>query len=133
MALALSLQFAVAEDRTQPTIDGLIGPLFGDHHSYMAETRVLIPLVHEDRWSLRYQQKETTPVLREGSQTQLLNLRNQFEADFQFAENVRLLGVAGYHRTAFQDRPGLLDACEVGLGLGSPVRAEVSRLNGAWP
>ena len=116
-----------AEDRTKPTIDGLIGPLFGGKHSYMAETRVLIPLLHEDDWSLRYQQKETTPVLREGSQTQLLNLRNQFEADFQFAENFRLLGVAGYHRTAFQDRPGLLDACEVGVGLGSVVRPEISR------
>lgn len=127
VATVLIASSAFAEDRTQPTIDGLIGPLFGDHHSYMAETRVLIPLVHEDNWSLRYQQKETTPVLRESSQTQLLNLRNQFEADFQFAENFRLLGVAGYHRTAFQDRPGLLDACEVGLGLGSPVRAEVSR------
>ncbi len=127
IALCCLCSSTLAEDRTQPTIDGLIGPLLGGRHSYMAETRVLIPLHHDDAWSLRYQQKETTPVLRDGSQTQLLNLRNQFEADVHWAETFRVIGVAGYHRTALQDRPGRLDSGELGIGIGSIVRPEVAR------
>ncbi len=131
VAIALLTGFSstvFAEDRTQPTIDGMIGPLFGGKHSYMAESRVQVPLYRSDAWALTYQQKEVTPVLKEGSQTQLLNLRNQFKADYNLNDTFRVIGVAGYHRTALQDRPGLLDACEVGLGLGSVVTPEIPRL-----
>jgi hypothetical protein len=118
---------ARAEDRTKPTIRAMIGGLFFDEQSYMAESSVHLPILREGRFGLAYDQHEVTPVFRDNAQTQLLTTRNRLTTDFSLGEHLRLIGVGGYHRTAFQDRAGSLEAWEVGVGIGSPLRNEAGR------
>ena len=94
------------EDQTQPSIQAMIAGLFFDDHTYMAETSVRLP------------------IFREGSQTQFLTTRNRLESDWAFGDGLRLIAVGGLHRTAFQDRPGSLEAYEIGAGIGSALRRE---------
>jgi hypothetical protein len=104
------------------------GWLFNSEHSYQAESQVHLPLLRVEPFSLSYDEREVTPVLRERSQTQLLTTRNDLTADFNIAEPLRLIAVGGYHRTAFEDRPGSFGAYEIGGGIGSPIRPEWPRL-----
>ena len=120
---------AQAEDQTRPMIRGMTGGLFFDKHSYMAESAVHLPLWRERSFGLAYDQCEVTPVLREGAQTQFLTTRNRLTADYPLGEHLRLIAVGGYHRTAFHDRAGSLEAWELGGGLGSPLRPEPGRLD----
>jgi hypothetical protein len=120
---------AYAEDQTQPMIRAMIGGLFFDEHSYIAESAVHLPILREGTFGLAYDQYEVTPVLREGAQTQLLTTRNRLTADYSLGDRFRLIGVGGYHRTAFQDRAGSLEAWEIGGGIGSPLRREPGRLD----
>src|SRR5262245_41532295 len=123
---ALSIR---AEDPTQPVIKGMIGGLFFDpDHSYMAESSVQLPLLRDGPFMLSYQQHEVTPVFKEGSQTQLLNLQNRIRADYTLSEYLRVIGLGGYQRSAFEDRAGSLDAYQAGAGVGSPILPTVPRL-----
>ena len=100
------------------------GFLFSSDYTYMAESQVRLPLLHVEPLSLSYRQREITPVLKKGPQTQLLTLRNEMEADFTLGDQLRLITIGGYHRTAFEDRAGSLDGYVVGAGLGSPIRRD---------
>jgi len=113
-----------AEDRTQPTIDAMTGPLFFGDHLYLAESRVHLPIWRAEQFSLTYRQHEVTPVLREGKQTQLLRTRNQFEGDWSLNDYLRMIAVGGYQHTALEDRAGSLGAYEFGFGVGSPIGRE---------
>jgi hypothetical protein len=118
-----------AEDQTQPTIQTLIGGFFFDPDlSYVAESQVRLPVLRSEPLSIFYWQREVTPVLKEGSQTELFTSRNSFEADFTLGDQVRLITIGGYHRTGFEDRAGALSAYEIGGGIGSPLGAELPRL-----
>lgn len=120
---------AFAEDQTQPTIKSMIGGwMFNRDYSYSAESEVRLPLLRLEQFSLSYYEHELTPVLKEGSQTQLLNSRNWLEADFTPGGHVRLITAGGYHQTALEDRAGSLSAYEIGAGLGSPVGPGIPRL-----
>src|SRR5688572_23184264 len=57
------------QDQAKPTIRAMIGGLFFDEHSYMAESSVHLPIVREGAFGLAYDQHEVTPVFREGAQT----------------------------------------------------------------
>lgn len=117
------------EDQTEPSFQAMIAGLFFDEHSYMAETSVRLPIFHEGSFGLAYHQHEVTPVLREGLQTQFLTTRNGLESDWLFGDGLRLIAVGGFHRTAFQDRPGSLEAYELGAGIGSALRREPGRMD----
>lgn len=55
---------ARAEDQTQPTIDTMIGGfLFSSDHSYMAESRVHLPILRVDPLALSYRHYQLTLVL----------------------------------------------------------------------
>src|SRR5207244_9788466 len=93
---------ALGEDPTQPTLQSMIGGwFFSSDHSYMAESRVQVPLLRVEPLSLYYRYHELTPVLKRGSQTESLTLRAQGAAEYQWGEHLRLIAVGGYHRTAF--------------------------------
>jgi hypothetical protein len=116
-----------AEDRTQPTIESFIGGwLFSGDHSYMAESRVQVPFRCEP-FGLTYEYHEVTPVLKKHLQTQLLTARHDRAADFTLNDYLRLIGIAGYHSTDFEDRAGSFSAYESGIGIGSPIRSELPR------
>jgi hypothetical protein len=129
LGLAGAAEPARAEDQTQPTIKSTIGGwMFSPTYTYMAESEVLLPLLRLEDFSLSYHQRELTPVLKEGSQTQLLTSRHRLEADYTPGGSVRLITVGGYHQTTLEDRAGSLSAYEIGAGFGSPVRRELPRL-----
>ncbi len=118
-----------AEDQTQPTIDAMIGGfLFSSDHSYVAESRVILPILRLEPLTLSYRHYQITPVLKQGSQTQLLYSRNELEADWTLGEHLRLITIGGYRNTSFEDRAGSLGAYALGGGLGSPLRRELPRL-----
>jgi hypothetical protein len=118
-----------AEDQTQPTIETMIGGfLFDSDHSYVAESQVRLPLLRVEPLAISYRHYQITPVLKEGSQTQLLFSRNELEASWTLGERLRLITVGGYRRTSFEDRAGSLSAYAIGGGLGSPLRRELPRL-----
>src|SRR5580765_373584 len=120
---------ARAEDQTQPTIDTMIGGfLFSCEHSYVAESRVHLPILRAEPLALSYRHYQLTPVLKEGSQTQLLYSRNELEADWTLGENLRLITIGGYRHTSYEDRAGSLGAYALGGGLGSSLRPELPRL-----
>jgi hypothetical protein len=89
---------------------------------------VKLPLLEREPFSLTYRFREITPVLKRGSQTQLLFSRYQLEAGLTLNDGLRLITVGGYRTTSLEDRPGSFSAYEVGLGLGSPIRSELPRL-----
>jgi hypothetical protein len=118
-----------AEDQTEPVITGMIGGLFFDpDHSYMAESSVHLPLFRDGPFMLSYRQHEVTPVFKENSQTQLLNTQNRIQGDYMLNEYLRVIGLGGYQRTAFEDRAGWLDAWQAGAGVGSPILPAPTRL-----
>ena len=120
---------ACAEDQTQPAIDTMIGGfLFSSSHSYVAESRVQVPLLRWEPLSLSYRHYQITPVLKAGAQTQLLYSRNELEADWTVGEHLRLITLGGYRHTAYEDRAGSLGAYTLGGGLGSAIRPERPRL-----
>ena len=51
--------------------------MFNPDYTYSAESEVWLPLLRREQFSLTYHQRELTPVLKEGSQTQLLTSRNR--------------------------------------------------------
>jgi len=110
---------AVAQEESRPTLQAMIAGLFFDDHSYMAESSVRLPMLHESGFGVSYYQHEMTPILREGAQTQLLTTWNGVEAAYATDFGLRVIGIGGFHRTANQDRPGSLQTWELGLGLGS--------------
>ncbi len=117
---------ACAEDQLQPTIESMIGGwLFSSDHSYVAETRVQLPIYRVEPFSLLYRSYEFTPVLKKGSQTQLLYSRHEIEADVTLGEHVRLIAIGGYRNSSFEDRAGSLHAYTIGAGVGSPVGREL--------
>lgn len=118
-----------ADDPARPTIRAMIGGLFFDEHSYMAESWVHLPILREGDFALAYDQHEMTPVFRDNAQTQLLTTRNRLTGDWAPGEHFRLIGVGGFHRTAYQDRAGSLEAWEIGGGIGSPLRREPERFD----
>lgn len=118
-----------AENPAQPVIQSMIGGyVFDTSHSYVAESQIRLPMLRLDPLSVSYRHYEITPVLREGSQTQLMYSREELEAEFSLNEHLRLMGAGGYRRTALQDRAGFLSAYAFGVGLGSSLRPEPSRL-----
>jgi hypothetical protein len=118
-----------AEDQTQPNIESFIGGwLFSGDHSYMAESRVRVPFLHLEPFSLTYDYHEVTPVLKEHLQTQLLTARHDLVADVTFNNYFRAIAVGGYHSTDFEDRAGSFSAYESGIGIGSPITPELPRL-----
>src|SRR5438874_2833088 len=120
---------ARAEDQTQSTIDTMIGGFFfNSDHSYMAESRVHLPILRLEPLTLSYSHYQMTPVLKQGSQTQLLYSRNELEADWTLGEHLRLITIGGYRNTSFEDRAGSLGAYAIGGGVGSPLRRELPRL-----
>src|SRR5882762_2164439 len=119
---------AFAEDRTQPTIRSMIGGMFFDsEHSYVAESEVTLPLLRLEPFSLSYRYHEITPVFRRNAQTQLLYSRSELQGDLVLADFIRLITIAGYRSTFLEDRPGSMGAYEMGGGIGSPIREELSR------
>src|SRR2546422_8708683 len=107
----------------------MIGGLVpSDHHSYIAESRLNLPLLRVEPLTLSYRYAETTPFLRTNAQAQLLYARYELEADIALGDSARLITVGGYHRTQLEDRPGSLNAYVVGGGLGSPLSRERSWL-----
>src|SRR5690348_14675992 len=120
---------ALAEDRTQPTIESFIGGwLFSGDHSYMAESRVQVPLLHLEPFSLTYDYHEVTPVLKHHLQTQLLTARHDLDADLTLNDYLRLIAISGYHSTDFEDRAGSFSAFEGGVGIGSPITRDLQSL-----
>src|ERR1700724_1837909 len=96
---------ARAEDQTHPTIQSMIGGvLFDSIHTYVAESEVRLPLLHVDPLSLAYDHYEFTPVLKKGSQTQLLFSQEDLEAGVALGEYLRAITVGGYRNTSLEDR-----------------------------
>src|SRR6266498_2417796 len=108
---------ARAEDQTQPAIDTMIGGFFfSSDHSYVAESRVHLPILRVDPLALSYNHYQMTPVLKQGSQTQLLYSRNELEADWTLGEHLRMITIGGYRNTSLEDRAGSLSAYSLGGG-----------------
>ena len=107
----------------------MIAALPFSDHSYIADTHVHVPLWQVDGFSFAYDQHDVTPVLKDNSQTQLLETRNRAEANYQLNDSLRLIGIGGYHHTGFEDRAGRLGAYEIGGGIGSAVGREVPRFS----
>lgn len=120
---------AHAEDQTHPTIQSMIGGfLFDSLHTYVAESQVRLPLLQVEPLSLAYEHDEFTPVLKKGSQTQLLFSREELEAGLTLGEHLRVIIVGGYRNSSLEDRAGYLSAYAIGAGLGSPLGPELPRL-----
>src|SRR5437016_3803343 len=129
LIILCAVPLARAEDQTHPTIQSMIGGfLFDSLHTYVAESKVRLPLLQAEPLSLAYEHNEFTPVLKKGSQTQLLFSREELEAGIEIGEHLRAIVVGGYRNTSLEDRAGFLSAYAVGAGLGSPVGPELSRL-----
>ena len=120
---------ALGEDTTKPTIRSMIGGLFLDgDHVYVAESEVRLPLLRYENFSLGYRQHEITPVLKDGAQTQLLSSRYELETGYDLGDDLRLIGIGGYRRSALEDRAGSLNTYAIGGGIGSPASTEPRRL-----
>jgi hypothetical protein len=129
LAIFSTTNSGFAEDRTQPTIESFIGGwLFSGDHSYMAESRVQVPFLCLEPLRLTYDYHEVTPVLKEHLQTQLLTARHDLVGDLTLNNYIRLIALGGYHSTDFEDRAGSFSAYEGGIGIGSPIRPELPRL-----
>lgn len=110
----------LSEEPPPPTFEMMIGGMVpSDHHSYIAESRLTVPLLRVEPLTLSYRYAETTPFLKTNAQAQLLYARYEMEADFTLCDSVRLITIGGYRRTQFEDRPGSLSAYVVGGGFGS--------------
>src|SRR5215831_43957 len=130
LLIAACMAFPVlGEDQTEPVITGMIGGLFFDpDHSYMAESSVRLPILRDGPFMLSYRQHELTPVFSKNSQTQLLNSQYRVQGDYNLNEYLRVIGLGGYQRSAFEDRAGWLDAWQAGAGVGSPILPAPTRL-----
>ena len=91
----------------------------GRDHESVAQSALSFPVLELAPFTVVYRFQETTPFLTERAQAQLLYTRHDGEVGWQFHDHLRLLAVAGWHRVAFEDRPGSFRAVAVGAGLGS--------------
>src|SRR5947208_283140 len=107
IVLSCAALVARAGDQTHPAIQSMIGGfLFDSEHTYVAESQVRLPLLRVEPLSIAYQHYEFTPVLKKGSQTQLLFSREELEVSFTLCEHLRLITVSGYRNTSLEDRAG---------------------------
>src|SRR5438552_2677982 len=83
-----------AEEPPPPTFEMMIGGLVpSDHHSYIAESRLNLPLLRVEPLTLSYRYAETTPFLRTNAQAQLLYARYEMEADIRLGDFARLITI----------------------------------------
>jgi len=122
-----------AQDQPVPTFGSMIGGLRpSKRHSYIAESHVELPLLHVEPLgeavNLFFRYRETTPFFLENAQAQLLYRRFDLETNFALGDFARLITVAGYRSTQFEDRPGARSAYVFGGGFGSPMEKKQSWL-----
>ncbi|OQW96802.1 MAG: hypothetical protein BWK77_03560 [Verrucomicrobia bacterium A1] len=115
------------EDMPEPSIGLAIGGYFGsDRHSYMAESRLELPLARLDEFWAGYRQSQATPFLREGAQAELMHSRYEVEAGIRLGPSLCLLGLGGYRTVSAEDRPGSRHAGVIGAGFEMPAGADAS-------
>jgi len=119
-----------AEDLSLPTFRSFAGAfLISRDHNFFVESRVDLPLLHYEKWTLSYTHQESTPFLDvdHGVRASLLYARNELQLELQPVDWLRVFALGGYRRSGFEDRAGELSAAVYGVGLGSPRRSDEER------
>jgi hypothetical protein len=127
----LTIDPARAEDPNLPTFRSFAGAfLAGQDHDYFVESELRLPLLRTQPVSVFYHYRESTPFLGlDSPQAELLYRRQEAEADFRVAEQLRFIAVGGYHSAYLSDRAGRLNGYVLGGGVGSPLPIDGERVN----